>query len=94
MARSGICPGAPRRLFEIGHGHFRTAPIPTRHHRPDLWPRRFEGAHVVKWNCVYRVQNAHEIRNGDYTYQMFVAFGTLAQVEALLRDWSQPHQWD
>jgi hypothetical protein len=40
------------------------------------------------------VQNAHEIRNGDYTYQMFVAFGTLAQVEALLRDWSQPHQWD
>jgi hypothetical protein len=61
---------------------------------PTFGRGRFEGAHVVKWNCVYRVQNAHEIRNGDYTYQMFVAFGTLAQVEALLRDWSQPHQWD
>jgi hypothetical protein len=48
---------------------------------------RFDWAHVVKWNCVYRVHNLQGIRNGEYDYRMLVPFGTLAQVEAMLRDW-------
>ena len=46
----------------------------------------FPGARVVKWNCVYRVRNYGVIR-GDYSYRMLVPVGTLAQVEAMLRDW-------
>jgi len=53
---------------------------------------RFDSAHVVKWNCVYRVQSPHGIRNGDYTYRMLVPFGTLEQVEAMLQDWRH-FQW-
>ena len=47
----------------------------------------FPGARVVKWNCVYRVKNSGGIPSGDYTYRMLVPVGTLAQVEAMLRDW-------
>ena len=52
---------------------------------------RFDWAHVVKWNCVYRVSNPQGIRAGDYSYHMLVPFGTLAQVEAMLRDWRGLH---
>lgn len=48
---------------------------------------KFGRAHVVKWNCVYRVGNPQGIRDGDYRYRMLVPIGTLAQVEAMLRDW-------
>jgi hypothetical protein len=48
---------------------------------------KFDWAHVVKWNCVYRVQYPQGIRDGDYTYRLLVPFGTLAQVEAMLQDW-------
>ncbi|HUC85330.1 MAG TPA: hypothetical protein VL970_09080, partial [Candidatus Acidoferrales bacterium] len=48
---------------------------------------KFVGARVVKWNCVYRVQNPEGIQDGNYTYRMLVPFGTLAQVESMLRDW-------
>jgi hypothetical protein len=48
---------------------------------------RFEWAHVVKWNCVFRVQDTQEIPGGDYSWRMRVPFGTLAQVELMLRDW-------
>jgi hypothetical protein len=51
---------------------------------------RFDSAKVVKWNCVFRVQNPEGIRNGDYPYRLRVAFGTLEQVEAMLRDWCPP----
>jgi hypothetical protein len=51
---------------------------------------RFDSARVVKWNCVCRVENPAGIRAGDYTYEMRIPFGTLAQVEAMLRDWDIP----
>lgn len=47
----------------------------------------FPDAHVVKWNCVFRVRNPHGIPPGNYSYRMLVPIGTLAQVEAMLRDW-------
>lgn len=48
---------------------------------------KFDWARVVKWNCVYRVENSSGIRDSDYSYRMLVPIGTLAQVEAMLRDW-------
>ncbi len=47
----------------------------------------FADARVVKWNCVFRVQNATGISGGNYSYQMLVPVGTLAEVEAMLREW-------
>lgn len=44
-------------------------------------------AQVVKWTCVYRVSNPRGLHTGDYSYRMLVPVGTLAQVEAMLRDW-------
>ncbi len=54
---------------------------------PNFGRWRFEAAHVVKWNCVYRVHAPQGIHDGDYTYRMLVPFGTLAQVETMLQDW-------
>jgi hypothetical protein len=56
---------------------------------PSFGRWKFDWAHVVKWNCVYRVQNPQGIRDGDYSYRMLVPIGTLAQVEAMLRDWRE-----
>ena len=50
---------------------------------------RFRAQRVVKWNCVFRVRNAHGIRTGDYSYRMLVAVGTLAQVETMLQEWTK-----
>ena len=50
---------------------------------------KFNVERVVKWNCVYRVQNPSGIHDGDYTYRMLVPVGSLAQVEAMLRDWRE-----
>ncbi len=47
----------------------------------------FEKAQVAKWNCVYRVQNTNGIPAGDYRYRMLVPFGTVTQVETMLREW-------
>ncbi len=47
----------------------------------------FEQAKVVKWNCVYRVQNTNGIPAGNYSYRMLVPFGTVTQVETMLREW-------
>ncbi len=47
----------------------------------------FDWARVVKWNCVFRVQNPAGIPAGDYTYRMLVPIGTLAEVEKMLSDW-------
>lgn len=54
---------------------------------PNFGRWKFDWAHVVKWNCVYRVRDPQGIRAGDYSYQMLVPIGTLAQVEKMLRDW-------
>ncbi len=56
---------------------------------PTFGRMKFGRAHVVKWNCVYRVGNPRGIREGDYSYRMLVPIGTLAQVEAMLRDWRE-----
>jgi len=50
---------------------------------------KFDWAHVVKWNCVFRVHNPPGIRDGDYSYRMLVPVGTLTQVEAMLQDWRE-----
>jgi hypothetical protein len=54
---------------------------------PNFGRWKFDWAHVVKWNCVYRVANEAGLRTGDYHYRMLVPVGTLAQVETMLRDW-------
>ncbi len=48
---------------------------------------RFTEHRVVKWNCVFRVQDQQALRPGDYSYRMLVPIGTVAQVETMLRDW-------
>jgi hypothetical protein len=48
----------------------------------------FDQAHVAKWNCVFRVCDDKGIRSGDFRYRMFVPFGTVAEVETMLHDWS------
>ncbi len=50
---------------------------------------RFKEHRVVKWNCVFRVRKAAGIRNGDYSYRMLVPFGTAADVEMMLREWTE-----
>jgi hypothetical protein len=47
---------------------------------------RFTAERVVKWNCVFRVQNAAGITPGDFSYRMLVPIGTLAEVEAMLSE--------
>jgi len=37
----------------------------------------FPASKVVKWNCVFRIYQAEPIKPGDYTYQLYVVFGTL-----------------
>ncbi len=49
---------------------------------------RFREARVVKWNCVFRVRDAAGLRAGDYAYRMLVPFGSTAEVEAMLREWT------
>lgn len=49
---------------------------------------RFNAERVVKWNCVFRVRNAAGIAPGNCSYRMLVPVGTLAQVEAMIREWS------
>jgi hypothetical protein len=48
---------------------------------------RFKAERVVKWNCVFRVQDTKGICPGDYSYRMLVPVGTLEEVEAMLREW-------
>ena len=44
---------------------------------------RFAAEKVVKWNCVFRVRGG--VPRGAYRFRMFVAIGTLADVETALR---------
>ena len=45
---------------------------------------RFGPEKVVKWNCVFRLRASDSLPAGDYTYQLLVPLGTLAEVEAML----------
>ena len=49
----------------------------------------FTTAGTVKWNCVYRAQNDNGIRDGDYSFRMLVAIGTLVEVTEMLKEWHQ-----
>jgi hypothetical protein len=48
---------------------------------------RFNAEQVVKWNCVFRARNTTGIPPGNFTHHILVPVGTLAQVEAMIRDW-------
>lgn len=41
---------------------------------------KFKAEKVVKWNCVYRVENIRGIPGGDYRYRMAVIVGSLENV--------------
>ena len=41
---------------------------------------RFVAQKVVKWNCVFRIQNANGVTPGDYSFRSFVVVGELADV--------------
>jgi hypothetical protein len=44
---------------------------------------RMKDFRVVKWNCVFRLQNANGL-SGDYSYHIFVAIGSLEDVRTTL----------
>lgn len=48
--------------------------------KPGYGRFRFEKEKVVKWNCVFRVSDPNGVKPGEYSYRMFVAVGTLANV--------------
>jgi hypothetical protein len=50
--------------------------------RPSYGRFRFPPQKVVKWNCVFRVRDG--VKPGAYRFRMFVALGTLADVEKAL----------
>ena len=56
-------------------------PVPPGTTGPSYGRFRFIPEHVTKWNCVFRVKRAEGIPSGEYRYHMFVAIGTLADVE-------------
>jgi len=45
---------------------------------------RFTGDQVVKWNCVFRIQDSNGISPGEYRFRVFVAVGTLDDVRRSL----------
>ena len=46
---------------------------------------RFSAEKVVKWNCVFRETHPFQLRTGPYKYQMYVAIGTLKEVQGLIQ---------
>lgn len=40
---------------------------------------------VVKWNCVFRLEDRKGVPPGDYSFRMVVPFGTVSEVEGTLR---------
>ena len=57
---------------------------PERDKEPGYGRFRFEDQKAVKWNCVFRVRAPDGIKAGPYAYRMFVAVGTLGDVEETL----------
>ena len=45
----------------------------------------FPNDKVVKWNCVYRMQDKDGLQAGDYSFRMIVPFGTVAEVENTIK---------
>ncbi len=45
---------------------------------------RFKDEKVVKWNCVFRVNNAKGVPSGEHRFRMFVAVGSLDDVRSAL----------
>jgi hypothetical protein len=45
---------------------------------------RFLQEQVVKWNCTFRVRKSENIKTGDYRFAVFVAIGSLQQVQDAL----------
>lgn len=52
-------------------------------HGPTYGRWRMNDFRVVKWNCVFRLQNADGL-SGDYSYHVFVAVGSLEDVRTTL----------
>ncbi|MFO0945173.1 MAG: hypothetical protein U1D30_04385 [Planctomycetota bacterium] len=40
----------------------------------------------MKWNCAFRIGSAKGIEPGQYPFRLFVAVGSLADVENALRE--------
>ncbi len=58
---------------------------PRDHERgPSYGRHKFDAEKVVKWNCVFRADNADGIPPGDYKYRMYVTVGTLEDVRAAM----------
>lgn len=58
-----------------------TPEVPAKGQPPVGYGRfRFGKEQVVKWNCVFRVQNPGGVSAGHYSYQMFVVVGSLKNV--------------
>lgn len=45
----------------------------------------FSAEKVVKWNCVYRLQDKEGVKAGDYSFRMLVPFGTVKEVENTIK---------
>ena len=45
----------------------------------------FPNDKVVKWNCVYRLQDKDGLQAGDYSFRMLVPFGTVVEVENTIK---------
>jgi hypothetical protein len=52
-------------------------------HGPTYGRWRMKDFQVVKWNCVFRLQNPNGL-SGDYSYHVFVAVGSLEDVRTTL----------
>jgi hypothetical protein len=52
-------------------------------HGPTYGRWRMKNFRVVKWNCVFRLQNPNGL-SGDFSYQVFVAVGSLEDVRTTL----------
>jgi hypothetical protein len=49
---------------------------------PSYARHRFSDQQVNKWSCIYHLDNPNGIAPGSYSFQMFVAVGTLQDVKA------------
>jgi hypothetical protein len=45
----------------------------------------FPNDKVMKWNCVYRMQDKNGLQAGDYSFRMLVPFGTVSEVENTIK---------
>lgn len=63
----------------ISHGR-----VPAPASGPSYGRFRFARERVTKWNCVFRIRPPGVVKPGEYRYRMFVALGTLADVQTAL----------